>query len=312
MKCSRCKNREGAVTLSYGGDVLCETCFGRLFEKRVRKTIRVNKLLSRGDNIAVGLSGGKDSATALYVLEKLTRQFPDSTLYGVTIDMGVKGLSRNAVVTAGRLCERLEVEHTVFTLKDELGVGLDEVLRRARGAGSDKSACTWCGVLRRRALNRRLREMGVTKFVTGHNLDDEIQTFWMNVMRSDYGRIARMGAYVGLVKARKFVPRIKPLRDTPEDEISSFARIHDIPHTKLICPLRGDSMRVTVKGVLDGLEKKHPGSKFQTMRSVDKLMDLMRKQYAGAGKIGVCGRCGEYASGRVCKACQLLEEIGLN
>lgn len=312
MKCTHCGSAQAAVSLSYGGDHLCEGCFLRLFEKRVRKTVRQSRLISPNDVIAVGLSGGKDSAAAIHILAQLFGNIPKLDLFGVTVDMGVRGLGNEIVKVAKKQCDALGVEHRVFSLKKELGITIDDVMKRAGRRKRQPNACSWCGVLRRRVLNRRLRELGATKLATGHNLDDEIQSFWMNIIRSDFQRIARMGAFVGVVRGEKFVPRIKPLRDTPENEVLAYTRINNIPYTKTACPLRGETFRVTVKRMLDDLERKQPGSKFQQLASVDGMIPIMREQYKNAGEICTCTRCGEYASGKTCKTCAMLEELGLS
>jgi len=178
-----------------------------LFEKRVRKTIRLNRLLAPDDTVAVGLSGEKDSATAAYVLGKLAHRFPKAALFGVTVDMGVKGYSKKVVESAGKLCRLLEIEHRVVSLEDELGLRLDDVPDKAEKLRNRPGTCTWCSALRRRVLNNQLRALGATKLATGHNLDDEVQTFWVNMIRSEFQRIARMGAFEGFDNNSKFVPR---------------------------------------------------------------------------------------------------------
>ncbi|GAG10921.1 unnamed protein product, partial [marine sediment metagenome] len=78
-RCSRC-GKPGDVELKYSKKFLCNSCFVRLFEKRVRKTIRLGKLLGPNDKIAVALSGGKDSSTALHILKELSEKIPSSEL----------------------------------------------------------------------------------------------------------------------------------------------------------------------------------------------------------------------------------------
>ncbi|MBU4406145.1 MAG: hypothetical protein KKB24_01000, partial [Candidatus Altiarchaeota archaeon] len=94
-KCSRC-SKPGDVELKYSGKFLCNSCFVRLFEKRVRKTIRLGKLLGPKDKIAVALSGGKDSSTALHVLKELSEKIPSSELVAITIDLGIRGYQKKA------------------------------------------------------------------------------------------------------------------------------------------------------------------------------------------------------------------------
>ena len=54
----------------------------------VRRCIEDYNMISPGDRIAVGVSGGKDSLVLLQVLAGL-RQYMDFTLEAITIDMGL-------------------------------------------------------------------------------------------------------------------------------------------------------------------------------------------------------------------------------
>ena len=118
-KCSRC-NRNSVIELKYLGESLCRRCFVKLFDKRVRKTIRVNKLLKHNDKIGVAVSGGKDSATALYILKKLTDSVPTSEIVAVTLDPGIRGYQKT-LKAARKLCRSLDVEQHVFTFKERFG-----------------------------------------------------------------------------------------------------------------------------------------------------------------------------------------------
>lgn len=93
MKCGRC-GKTGAIELRYAGDHLCRNCFLNLFEKRVKKTIRVNGLLKHEDRIAVGLSGGKDSVVALHILKKLSEKAPRSAMIAISVNEGIKKYSK--------------------------------------------------------------------------------------------------------------------------------------------------------------------------------------------------------------------------
>ncbi len=55
----------------------------------LRKTIQEKQLISDGDRVAVGLSGGKDSMALLSALKRFQSFSPiPFTLTAVTIDMG--------------------------------------------------------------------------------------------------------------------------------------------------------------------------------------------------------------------------------
>ncbi|OYT54247.1 MAG: TIGR00269 family protein [Candidatus Altiarchaeales archaeon ex4484_2] len=308
-KCSRC-NRDSVTELSYLGESLCKRCFSQLFEKRVKKTVRLNKLLARDDRIGVALSGGKDSAVALYIMKKLVDSVPSSELVAYSIDEGIEGFRDKSIKAASGLCEQLEIEHRVYSFRESYGFTIDELVGKP---GPDKRApvCSYCGVLRRKLLNEKGRDLSLDKIVTGHNLDDEVQTSLMNYIRGDLERIERMGANVGVLKDAGFVPRIKPLRECPVEEILEYAKIKEIPFYSKRCPYSGEAFRQTIRKVIDLLEDNHPGSRFQILNSTDNLTKKLKANRV-YGKINQCIICGYPTSKEKCRACQIAEELGLD
>ncbi len=306
--CYRCR-KESVIELKYLGESLCSRCFTELFEKRVRKTIRLNKLLKHDDRIGVALSGGKDSASALYILKQLTDKIPSSRVVAVTIDLGIKG-NRGAVKSAVKLCKSLDVEHHVYKLKDKFGFSMEDVVEKTKALDDGAPACSYCGVFKRKLLNDVGKELKLDKIATGHNLDDEVQTSLMNYVRGDFDRIARMGAFVGVLRDDGFVPRIKPLRECPEEEILAYAEIKELIFDVSSCPYSSEAFRQTARGIVNSLEENHPGSRFQLLNSTDKLREILRekKEY---GKIKRCVVCGDLTSGKLCKTCEMMKKLDL-
>jgi len=310
MKCSQCQ-KTAAVELKYSKQFLCEAHFTRLFEKRVRRTIRKNKLLRYDDKIAVALSGGKDSSVLLKILNELTKKVRTSSLFAITIDEGIAGYSENNIEITKKFCGELGIEHYIFSFKDETGITMDDVVNKIKNSGKAAPPCSYCGVFRRNLLNIKAREMGATKIATGHNLDDECQVMFMNFIRGDLGRIARMGTYTGIIKNEKFVPKIKPLRECPEDEVRMYAILNELEINSERCPYSRYAFRETVRNCLNGIEEKHPGSKFQALKSIDELIPIMKEVYKTGELPNKCEICGELTSGRVCKFCEIMGEFQL-
>jgi uncharacterized protein (TIGR00269 family) len=313
MTCSRCKKKE-IVELPYVNQKLCEECFVRFFEKRIRRTIRRYELLDPKDKVCVALSGGKDSMTALTMLAKLSKKAPRSELFAIMIDEGSPGYRDKLIETAAKFCDELGVRYYIFSFREELGASIVDIVKKSKKLKNPMPACSYCGVFRRQLLNQKARELGATKLVTGHNLDDEAQTGIMNFIRGDAYRIARAGAVVGAIGHEKFVPRIKPLRETPEAEIKLYTQIKEIPTTYASCPYNEDSFRVTMKDLVSGLEERYPGTRYQTLASIDELAPILAEHYID--KEGqspeICEQCGEVSSGKTCKFCLMKRELGLD
>ena len=310
MKCSKCNRTGNLIELKYEKKFLCSQCFLRLFEKRVRRTIRLNKLLKPDDKTAVALSGGKDSSTVLYILKKHSEKIRKSELVAITIDQGIGKYQKKCLKAAEGLCSDLGIENHVYSFEEEFGITLDELVRKSKNLESTALPCTYCGILRRKLINERARELGITKIATGHNLDDEIQASLMNYIRGDLDRIARMGAIVGVIKDKKFIPRIKPLRECPENEVLRYATLRSLNFAKGKCPYPKEAFRQTVRNVIDKIEENHPGSKFQLLRSTDRLIQIFRERVE-ISKLKKCRICMEPSSSEICKFCQIRGEFGL-
>ena len=304
--CSRCK-RPAIYEMRCHKESLCDKCFIELFEKKVRRTIRTNRLLRAEDRTVVALSGGKDSAVTLYMLKDILKKAPAGKLLAITIDQGIKG-SEKSLDVCKQLCKKLVVEHHIYSFKKEYGFTLDQVVKKINLMANPAPPCSFCGVLRRKLLNTKAKELGATRIATGHNMDDEIQTALMNYIRGDVEKTARMGALVGVVRDERFVQRIKPLRDSPENEVLLYAKLKAIEYEPSRCPYSGESFRGTIRKAIVEIETNHPGSKYQILKSTDKLIDILREK-AEFGVMGSCNKCGDPCSEETCRFCRIMESL---
>ena len=304
MACDNCGENPN-IHLKYYDQRLCGSCFNRLFERRVRKTVRLNKLLPTSGKIGVALSGGKDSMTILNLLNDLTSKNPKLSVEVLIIDEGITG-KKPVFDGCYNYCDELGITYHSYSFKNEYGIKLDDIMKKVHDDGVN--ACTYCGVLRRRLINSKAMEHGISRIATGHNLDDEVQSALMNFIRGEYDRIARLGPLVGAVKDKRFVPRIKPLRDCLEEEVRIYADYNKIPYIQFDCPNSIEAYRKSIKSLIDDMEEKHPGSKYQMLASTDRLIEMIKPNIIGQ-KMKYCDECGEPSSSKKCKVCLLLEKI---
>jgi len=174
--------------------------------------------------------------------------------------------------------------------------------------GERLGACSYCGVWRRWLLNKAAEELKVDKLALGLNLDDEVQMFLMNLMRGDVARLGRTGPYYEVIH-EGLVPRIKPLREVPEKEIVLYAVLNNIEVDLSECPYAVEAFRAEIRDWLNEMEEKHPGTKYQLLRSYDKIFPLLAKTYAKKVKLNRCKICGQPTSGEICKACQFRLQV---
>ena len=306
--CTLCRKKEAVFMRRYSGEKLCGRCFCKSIENKVRGTISKYEMFEPKDKIMVAVSGGKDSVTLLHILTKIEKAFPDATLSAVTVDEGIKGYRDEALKVAKKNCGKLGVEHVVTSFKEMYGYTLDEIVNMIRERKKKGlTPCSYCGVLRRRALNTAAREAGVDKLATAHSLDDETQTMLLNIIHGDALRIARAKPVLTVIHP-KLVQRVKPLCEVPEKETAFYAYLKRIEFQSIPCPYAQTALRNDVRTMLNRLEEKHAGTKFAIFRSVERIRPALEAM-AEEAKLQNCRKCGEPTVGELCKPCQMLQEL---
>lgn len=220
-----------------------------------RKAVEEYNMISDGDKIAVGVSGGKDSLALLCALVKLKRVIDvNYTVVAVTIDMGFENSDFSEIQ---KLCDELEIEYRV--VKTEIFEIIFNVRR-------EKSPCSLCARMRRGALHDASKELGCNKLALGHHFDDVIETFMLNLFFE--GRIGAFSPVTYL--SRKDLTMIRPFVYTHEKEIKSFARGASLPVVKSSCPADGNTERAKMKEYLASFDKEHSGLYFRIMGAIQR------------------------------------------
>jgi uncharacterized protein (TIGR00269 family) len=265
-------------------------------------------MFSCDDRIAVAVSGGKDSISLLHILAKIERYHPKSSLVAVTVDEGIRGYRDEALEIAEKTCKALRLEHHVISFKVLYGFTLDEIISRT-GPKTERelTACSYCGVLRRKALNVLAREIRADKLATAHTLDDEVQTSLMNIFRGDIARLAKEKPITNKVHPL-LVQKVKPFCEVPERESTLYAYVKKIRFQDIPCPYASEAFRNDIRAMLNRMEQKRPGTKFTISKSMERirptLSDVVKKD-----EFRECVKCGEPASGRLCRTCEVLSNL---
>ena len=308
--CTLCGRNDAVFGRSYSGENLCVRCFCKTIEDKVRRTISKYKMLGPKDKIMVAVSGGKDSVTLLHILAKIEKAFPDVVLCAGTVDEGIRDYRDEALKIAEGNCRKLGVDHAVTSFKELFGYELDEIVALIRRRGENGlTPCSYCGVLRRKALNMVAREAGVDKLVIAHSLDDETQTMLLNVVHGDPMRIARSKPVLDVIHP-KLVQRVKPFCMVPEKEVVLYAYLKGIEFQRISCPYAQTALRNDVRDMLNRMEHKHAGTLFTVFRSMEKIRPAL-EAFAEEVKLHDCRLCGEPTVGEVCRPCQMLQELGV-
>jgi uncharacterized protein (TIGR00269 family) len=225
-------------------------------------------------------------------------RFPLSKLIGITIDEGIHGYREEAVSLAKSLTESLGIEHRLFSFKDLFQVTLDDFLQRQK----ELAPCSYCGVLRRRALEMAGRSVGANKIATAHNLDDEVQTMLLNILHGGVDRLMRPSPVLSDPDGR-FIQRVKPLCYLYEREIALYAYVAGLKFQNIPCPHRSRALRGEIRDILNNLEDKHPSLKYTAFSSKMKLSNMIANDKV---KLNSCRICGEWTSGDLCEVCRVL------
>jgi uncharacterized protein (TIGR00269 family) len=310
-KCGFCGRREAVFVRAYSGEKLCKPCFCKSIENRVRVTIADYDMFKFDDRILVAVSGGKDSVGLLHILAKIEKNFPKVSLHAVSIDEGIRGYRSEALQIAAENCRILSVAHSIFSFKDFFGLTLDEIVDKARKmrVNASLTPCAYCGVLRRRALSLAAERLDVDVMALGHNLDDVVQTFLLNVVHGDVWHLAHFDV-ASADSGGRFIRRVRPLCLVPEKETAFYAYAKGVKFQTAPCPYASEALRNDMRFWLNRLEQRHAGSLFTVFRSFEKIgksMELKAKAFKA------CRRCGEAcAEGRdICVACSFLEKLGV-
>jgi uncharacterized protein (TIGR00269 family) len=276
------------------------------FEKKVRKTIRTNRLIDKKEKILIALSGGKDSATTAFLLKKIIRN-KDITLEAIHIDVGIGDYSKECKKKVEILCKNYNIRLHQLSFKESFGYSLCYIKDMLKHKKINQKSCTTCGILKRYLLNKKAKELKATLIATGHNLDDEAQAIMMNIFKNTMPVMARLGPVSGVAKQKGFVTRIKPLYFCTEEEVKLYSKLMGFPVKYEKCPCREEAYRKEVADLLNEFEKRHKQTKYSIVRSLLEILPALKIKYKG--KVNYCGKCGEPASKDTCNTCNLFRNL---
>ena len=298
--CSFCSEK-AVYRRKYSGESLCTECFKNSIVEKTRKTISKYKMLKYGEKIAIGLSGGKDSSALLDVLNQITKSH-GSKLYAITIDEGIEGYRDESKFLAEKMCKSINVPQIVVSYDELFDFTLDEALKPDN---RKLSSCSVCGPLRRRAIDLAAQKINADVIATAHNLDDSLQTFFMNLFNNDLPRISWLNPLSSGFKSD--IRRIKPFMDIYEEEIAYYTYLMKIDFQVEDCPYQDESIRSEVREFLNNLERLHPGIKYSTFSSA---MKMAQKSSEITQKDRIkCKKCGQLSSQPICSVCKTINIV---
>jgi cytoplasmic tRNA 2-thiolation protein 1 len=302
VKCYVCE-KQAQMKRPKTGQYICKPCFFDVFEKEVHDTIMENKLFKKGDKVAIGASGGKDSTVLAYLMKLLNERHDYGIeLFLLSIDEGIKGYRDDSLDSVKRNKESYQLPLKILSYKDLYGWSMDEIVREI----GLKNNCTFCGVFRRQALDRGCEFLKVDMLLTGHNADDFAETILMNLLRGDIPRLERCTNIVTHDESSGGIPRAKPFKYTYQKEIVMYAYYKKLDYFSTECVYSPHAYRGYARDLIKDLERVDP----LTIINILKSGESFAKSTNSKQELSKCVKCGYISSQSVCRACVFLD--GLN
>ena len=209
----------------------------------MRKAIEKYNMIEEGDKILIGLSGGKDSITLAMGLKALQRFYPKKfDMICASINPGFDFFDSDFFfffcekIGISFIEEKSHIKEIVFDIRNE------------------KNPCSLCANLRRGILNSVAQREGCNKIALGHNEDDVLETFFLNLL---YAGNLNTFAPISYMDRSK-ITLIRPMIYISEKEIRKFIKRNNIEVMPKVCPMDGVSKREDMKKMIIDFEKEIP------------------------------------------------------
>lgn len=230
----------------------------------MRKAIEDYNMIEEGDKIGVALSGGKDSISMLMGLKALQRFYPKHfELIAISINPGFEFFNKNFLEET---CKKIDVP---LFIED---TNIKEIVFDVR---KEKNPCSLCANFRRGALNSVAIREGCNKIALGHNEDDVLETFLLNLLYTGSINTFSPVSYMD----RSKITLIRPLIYAPEKSIKAFIKRNNIEVMNKVCSMDGVSKREDIKKMINDLKLDIPHVKANLYGAIKRNIPEWKKEY---------------------------------
>ena len=275
-KCDKCPCC-AIIYQRYSGMHLCREHFEEDVHRKIREALRRTGLFGHGARIAVGLDGGRKSATLAFVLKNLFSRRRDIELLAVIIDEGKK--TSPTADQARHVAKRLKIP---FIVKNLPPLPAQPAPARNSQGHEDLSGhnlpdheppYSLHSARRRELLFCAAQENEASILATGEDLDDEALEIFISYLRGDVDAVVSELIPIGLAdsgsKEHK-IAWIKPMQRIPEKEARLYAIGHDLGFDDAGERPYADALRWQAKRLLYGFDCRHPGTNYSLLRGLEK------------------------------------------
>ena len=211
-------------------------------------------MIKEGDNIAVCISGGKDSMLLAKGMQEILRHGKmEFGLKFLVMDPGYKPENRQLIEENAKL---MGIPVHIFESD------IFEVVKDVQD-----SPCYLCARMRRGNLYANARELGCNKIALGHHYDDAVETFVMNLLFE--GRIGCFQPVTNL--DRTGIIQIRPMLYIHERTIDGFVSRMQLPVIENRCPADKNTKRQEIKELIFQLSSTYPDLKERVFGAMQRL-----------------------------------------
>ncbi|MCE4602629.1 MAG: TIGR00269 family protein [Desulfurococcales archaeon] len=298
-RCSVCGS-PAVAHIRYQRRYLCERHLIEYVESKIRRSMSRYKMVRPGYRVLVPVSGGKDSATVLAVLSRLSRETGFEVI-ALHIDLGIGEYSVKSKEASMKAAGKLGVPLVIVSVKEITGYTIPELARKAK-----RPVCSVCGLVKRYLINLVAMEIDADAVALGHNADDLAVYSMKSFITQDLSNLPKLGPKTESIPGLA-VGRIRPLYEVYEKESYLYALLTGTPFLHEECPnVDFNSMENRLKVHINSLEEEKPGVKITMLRNMAKRIKDYPKPKLPISK---CKHCGLLSSGDECSFCRLTRRI---
>lgn len=223
------------------------------------KAIKEYDLINEGDNIAVCISGGKDS----FLLANCMKELKDHGQFKFNLEFICMnpGYEEEYLNKIKKNAELMNIDLKIF----------DSHIFKIVSESKLDSPCYLCARMRRGYLYSKAKELGCNKIALGHHFNDVIETVLLNMFYN-----GRYGGMPPKVHSDNFenMELIRPLYLIKEEDIISWAEYNKLKFINCACSIdnkKNDSKREYIKELIKELIKSNKNIDINIFKSLENV-----------------------------------------
>ncbi len=235
------------------------------------KAIKDFNLIEENDNIAICISGGKDSFLLAKCMQELKRHNKfEFNIKFIVMNPGYSKENLNQII---KIAKHLEIPIEIFNSN------IFEVIKEF----GNNSPCYLCARMRRGALYNYAKNLGCNKIALGHHFNDVIETILLNQLYN-----GNFSAMLPILDSDNFenMKLIRPLFYIKEKDIISWQKYSEINFIDCACHVTKKNIgkRQEIKQLIDNLLKTNPNADINIFHSMFNVNPNTTKQLSNKRK----------------------------